>query len=239
MKVVSIISTLDCRNAYPDGWLARPRPPLPRQVCDPFATRRILGSVSSPSAFAIDLPAAVIARAQAGSRAAFEQIYRRFERPIYTVALRLLADREEAQDALQDTMLRAFDRIASFRGESPFWAWLRQIAVNEALMRLRRRGTVEFSDEPPEPELDDGDQLLPPAAADHAILWRALGLLPAVTRSVLWLYHGEGYTHEEIATAMGRTPSFSKSQLARGTRRLRTLLEEGAPLAAQEVRQHA
>lgn len=209
------------------------------RVCDPFPARRILTSVSNPSAFAIDLPSAVIARAQAGSRAAFEQIYRRFERPIFSVAFRLLADREEAQDVLQDTMMRAFDRIASFRDESPFWGWLRQIAVNEALMRLRRRGTVEFSDEPPEPEWDDGEQLLPPAAADHAILWRALAALPASTRSVLWLYHGEGYTHDEIATAMGRSLSFSKSQLARGTRRLRTLLEEVAPLVAQEVKQHA
>lgn len=195
--------------------------------------------MSEPSPFAIDLPAAVIARAQAGSRAAFEQIYRRFERPVFTVALRLLADREEAQDVLQDTMLRAFDRLAGFRGESPFWAWLRQIAVNEALMRLRRRGVVEFSDEPPEPPSDGNDHLLPAAAADHAILWRALCTLPDATRSVLWLYHGEGYTHEEIATAMGRSLSFSKSQLARGTRRLRALLEEPAPLGALEMRQHA
>ncbi|MFQ6313833.1 RNA polymerase sigma factor, partial [Lysobacter capsici] len=63
------------------------------------------------------------------------------------------------------------------------------------------------------------------AAADAAALGRALAQLPAPTRSVLWLYHAEGYTHEEIATLMQRTPSFSKSQLARGSRRLRALLE--------------
>ena len=65
----------------------------------------------------------------------------------------------------------------------------------------------------------------PPAAADAALLQRALAALPASTRSVLWLYHAEGYTHEEIAALMERTASFSKSQLARGTRRLRALLE--------------
>ena len=65
----------------------------------------------------------------------------------------------------------------------------------------------------------------PPAAADAALLQRALDALPANTRSVLWLYHAEGYTHEEIATLMQRTTSFSKSQLARGTRRLRAMLE--------------
>ncbi|PKM06096.1 MAG: RNA polymerase subunit sigma-24 [Gammaproteobacteria bacterium HGW-Gammaproteobacteria-5] len=196
--------------------------------------------MSQPSTFAIDLPDALIKRARDGHADAFEQIYRRFERPVYTVALRLLGDREEAQDALHDTMLRLFERIASFRGESPFWAWLRQIAVNEALMRLRRRGTVNYSDEPPEPELDAGEQLLPPAAADHALLLRALEQLPANTRSVIWLYHVEGYTHEEIAQAMERSLSFSKSQLARGTRRLRALLQEPDHVTpVEEERRHA
>ena len=65
----------------------------------------------------------------------------------------------------------------------------------------------------------------PSAAADAAALWRALEKLPATTRAVLWLYHAEGYTHDEIAAALQRTASFSKSQLARGTRRLRTMLE--------------
>lgn len=195
--------------------------------------------MSQSSAFAIDLPDTLVKRARDGHADAFEQIYRRFERPVYTVALRLLADREEAQDALHDTMLRLFERIGSFRGESPFWAWLRQIAINEALMRLRRRGTVNYSDEPPEPELGADEQLLPPAATDHALLLRAMDRLPAATRSVIWLYHVEGYTHEEIATAMERSLSFSKSQLARGTRRLRALMQEPDHAAfVEEARHH-
>jgi RNA polymerase sigma-70 factor (ECF subfamily) len=67
--------------------------------------------------------------------------------------------------------------------------------------------------------------MLPPRAADVAVLGQAMAQLPDATRSVLWLYHGEGYTHEEIGAAMGKTSSFSKSQLARGTRRLRQLLQ--------------
>lgn len=196
--------------------------------------------MSQPSAFAIDLPDTLIARARAGQTDAFEQIYRRFERPVYSVALRLLSDREEAQDVLHDTMLRLFEQIGSFRGESPFWAWLRQIAVNQALMRLRRRGTVNYSDDPPEPELGADEQLLPATATDHALLLRALDQLPATTRSVIWLYHVEGYTHEEIASAMQRSVSFSKSQLARGTRRLRALLQEpNHATAVDEERHHA
>jgi RNA polymerase sigma factor (sigma-70 family) len=181
--------------------------------------------MSSPSSFAIDVPAALLARARRGDVGAYEQLYRLFERPVFTLALRLTGEREAAQDVLQDTMLKLFNRIAEFRAESPFWGWLRQIAVNEALMCLRKRGRIPLTEEAVDAELEGHDVLLPPAAADAALLTRALARLPDATRSVLWLYHAEGYTHAEIATLMGHTASFSKSQLARGTRKLRELLE--------------
>lgn len=179
-----------------------------------------------PSSFAIDVPDALLRRARAGERAAFEQIYRWFERPVFTLAMRIGGDRDEAAEVLQETMLKVIDRISDFRGSSPFWGWLRQIAVNEALMRLRRGRKLahEVSDETINDFAEDPSPP-PPAAADAAQLQRALAVLPVATRSVLWLYHAEGYTHEEIAGLMQRTPSFSKSQLARGTRRLRALLQ--------------
>ncbi|QNP39834.1 RNA polymerase sigma factor [Lysobacter solisilvae (ex Woo and Kim 2020)] len=184
---------------------------------------------SPRTGFAIDVPDSLLARARAGEQAAFEQLYRWFERPVFTLALRMCGDREEAAEVLQDTMLKVLNRVAEFRGGgSPFWAWLRQIAVNEALMRLRSRrthGEVAIEDEH---ALEDHAPP-PPAAADAAQLQRALAQLPAMTRSVLWLYHAEGYTHEEIAVLMQRTASFSKSQLARGGRRLRQLLESNPP----------
>jgi len=179
------------------------------------------------SSFAIDVPAALLAGARAGEPAAFEQLYRRFERPVFTLALRLCGDRDEAYDVLQETMVKVLSRIGDFRGGgSPFWGWLRQIAVNEALLRLRRDrrdgDTLAVDDE----DHADTSAAPPPAAADAALLHRALAQLPAATRGVLWLYHAEGYTHDEIAALMQRTASFSKSQLARGTRRLRGLLSE-------------
>ena len=184
--------------------------------------------MATRSSFAIDVPASLLAHARAGDRAAFEQLYRWFERPVFTLALRICGSRLDADEVLQETMLKLWSGIGGFRGDggSPFWGWLRQVAVNEALQRLRRERRLSL-------ELDgvDTDALAedhappPPAAADAALLQRALGELPAATRSVLWLYHGEGYTHEEIASAMQRSVSFSKSQLARGTRRLRVLLQ--------------
>lgn len=186
------------------------------------------------SAFALDVPDALLARLRRGDAVAFEQVYRWFERPVFTLALRVCGDREQAADVLQDTMLKAFDRAGDFRGggdaggDAPFWAWLRRIAVNQALMALRRRRADAIDDGfDGFDALDPVDDLTPPppAAADATALQRALEALPAITRTVLWLYHAEGYTHEEIATLMQRTPSFSKSQLARGGRRLRALLD--------------
>lgn len=189
------------------------------------------------SAFAIDVPAALIARARSGDRAAFEQLYRWFERPVFNLALRMCGDREEAAEVLQDTMFKLFARIGDYRAVdgAPFWGWLRRVAVNEALMRLRRGRTGASDELPDDDALADDLAPTPAAAADAAALQRALATLPAATRSVLWLYHAEGYTHEEIASLMQRTASFSKSQLARGSRRLRALLEPDTASAREPI----
>jgi len=180
------------------------------------------------STFAIDVPDSLLARARGGELRAFEQIYRLFERPVYTLALRLTGDSESARDVLHDAMLKVFQRIGQFRAESPFWGWLRQIALNEALMRLRKSRRIEVEQEFDEIESDQ--QPAPWVQADAAALDRALNRLPEVTRSVLWLYHVEGYSHAEIAAALGNSVSFSKSQVARGTARLRSFL-----LGAEDV----
>ena len=115
--------------------------------------------------------------------------------------------RQQAAEVLQETMLKVLDRIGDFRGfgsagenRSPFWGWLRQIAINEALMALRRnRRSGDWLDLADGPEPIDDITPPPAAAADAARLQRALDALPPTTRAVLWLYHAEGYTHEEIA----------------------------------------
>jgi len=184
--------------------------------------------VNPNSTFRQDIPATLVARLRAGDLEAFEQVYRRFERPAFTLALRLTGHRENAQEILQDVMIKAFERIAQFRGEAPFWGWLRQLVVNESLMHLRKRGRFDHTC------IDDhalADATPAPwQHADALMLERALAVLPDTARAVLWLYHVEGYTHVEIADQFGRSVSFSKSQLARATRRLREQLapETGA-----------
>jgi len=198
--------------------------------------RASLHAVTSP--FRIDVPDTVLARARRGDVRAFEQVYRLFERPAWTLALRLCGDAEDAREVVHDAMLHLFQRIGQFRGESPFWGWVRRIVVNEALMRLRRERGKAFEDldEGNEP-VDDGS--MPWACLDRGRLDAALTRLSEAARSVIWLYHVEGYTHAEIADMTGKSVSFSKSQLARGTARLRELLGAGevdipctSPLAA-------
>jgi len=201
------------------------------------AGRHLLNPVSAAS-FQIEVPDLVLARARRGDARALETIYRAFERPAYTLALRIVGDVESAREVTHDAMLRLIERIGQFRGDSPFWGWLRQIVVNEALMRLRRDRGAVFED------IDDGDE--PPGdgpppwmLADAARLERALNDLPPLTRSVLWLYHVEEYTHQEIAEMTGKSVSFSKSQVARGSSRLRRLLDrqekEAAPWLAATI----
>ena len=178
----------------------------------------------SAASFQIEVPDLVLARARRGDARALETIYRAFERPAYTLALRIVGDADSAREVMHDAMLRLIERVGQFRGDAPFWGWLRQIVVNEALMRLRReRGTafeeLDERDEPP------GDGPPPWMLADAARLERALAALPPMTRSVLWLYHVEEYTHQEIADMTGKSVSFSKSQVARGASRLRRLLD--------------
>lgn len=197
----------------------------PRHV---FATNAPSAASLPPvtaSSFQIDIPEALIARAKSRDLGAFEQIYRRFERPVFTLALRMLNDAEAAREVLHDAMLKVFQHIAQYRSDAPFWGWLRQIALNEALMRLRRE---RHFDTDGETDHVASDEAPPWVRADSLALERALGKLPAQTRSVLWMYHVEGYSHPEIADMVGKTVSFSKSQVARGTARLRDLLEPKA-----------
>ena len=173
------------------------------------------------TSFAIDVPQALIARLKQGDAKAYEQLYRLFERPVYTLAWRMLGDADEAREILHDAMLVLIDKLDQFRGESPFWGWLRQIVLNETLMRLRKR-RIDYYDELPEP---DASAQPPPAfSLESADLERALAQLSPLTRSIVWLYFVEGYTHEEIATSFSRTVSFSKTQVSRGTRKLREML---------------
>lgn len=186
--------------------------------------------------FDASLSTDLLSRARNRDHGALEAIYRLFERAVFNLARRMTGCPDAAQDITQDCFIKAFDRLPQYRGEAPFGHWLRSIAASESLMHLRagRRWLELFSPG------DIEDLAVPVEDAVNSDLERALGLLPPVPRSVLWLYHVEGYTHIEIAQMCHRTESFSKSQLARAHQKLRTLLvPDGNPAGAALTRDPA
>lgn len=125
-------------------------------------------------------------------------------------------------------MLLFFERLAQFRGEAPLGAWLRQIAVSRCLMHLRSPWQrARLCLEPVDARVDAEVQALvtPGYSPEQLDLERALARLAPTARAIVWMYEVEGYSHQEIALAFGRSVSFSKSQLARAHARLRAWLE--------------
>jgi len=183
----------------------------------------------------IQVSSDTIRAAADGDVLAHETIYRQCSRPIYSVIRRLIPNAATADDIFQDVFVEVLRSIGSYSGEGAFGGWVRTIAVNKCLMHLRspwhrsvlwldaseNAGSAGFDPADPGPQLE-----VLAAAAD---LDRALGALPALTRSVVWLHDVEGYKHHEIARLLGRSTGFSKSQLARAHVRLRKLLDPTPP----------
>ena len=163
----------------------------------------------------------VVARARTGDPVALEAVYRAYEVPVYNLARRICRTAEDAEDVLQETFFEVCRSIGRYREEGSLWGWIRSIAASKALMRLRRnkyRDTDELHDEVVGSRREDTHLRMD--------LEAALERLSETSRAVVWLHDVEGYTHEEIAGMMGKTPSFSKSQLARAHARLRRWLGE-------------
>lgn len=166
-------------------------------------------------------------RACAGDEAARGEIYAAVAPATFALIRRMVGQRAVSEDLFQDTMMSFYERLGQFRREAPLGAWLRQIAISRCLMYLRspwRR--LRLSLDAADFGLGSTAALLTPAGREEWLdLERALAALTPTARAVVWMYEVEGYSHQEIAIAFGRTVSFSKSQLARAHARLRTWLE--------------
>ncbi len=154
---------------------------------------------------------ALAERVLAGDDLAFRQLYRRHTPRLHQLLLRLVGGHEaDAEDAVQDTWLKATERLGTFRWESAFGTWLCAIGLNVVREQARRRGRR------PEvgwPEGHDPPQAPPLERVDPMDLERAIAALPEGYRTVLVLHDVEGYTHEEIGAAIGVAAGTSKSQL--------------------------
>jgi RNA polymerase sigma-70 factor (ECF subfamily) len=165
-----------------------------------------------------------VGAAQRGDVAAFERLYRTHAGRVYALCLRLTADAPRAEMLAQDAFVKAWERLGTFRGESPFSAWLRQVTVNvvmgdrRAAARRERRVTAT----------DDDAVLDGPGGArmdaERLDLERAIRLLPEGARTVFVLHDVEGYGHEEIASVMGIAEGTSKAHLHKARGKLKEIL---------------
>ena len=179
----------------------------------------------------------LVARAKQGDRAAFTQLVSRYSRKIFSLARHMTQNQEDAEDILQEVFLKAYTHLDSFAGNSKFYTWIVRIAVNESLMKLRKRKsdrTVSL-DEPV-----DGDEEMVREVAVweetpemrysqdelRTILDDAIGSLAPIYRSVFHLRDVDELSTEETAEALGLTVPAVKSRLLRARLQLREKLTQ-------------
>src|SRR5215469_1744843 len=177
----------------------------------------------------------LVAAAQSGDISAFETLVGRYERKIFRLTQNITQNREDAEDAMQEAFLKAFEHLHEFQGNSRFYTWLVRIAVNQALMKLRRLRPNQISlDE----EVDTGEDTVPREVEDwgpspeqryeqselSGILSTVIGELDPAFRIVFQLRDIEELSTEETAEALGLSVPAVKSRLLRARLKLRQKL---------------
>lgn len=167
-----------------------------------------------------------------GDMAAFEEVYKRHHRRVYSVCLRMLQNTSEAEDLTQDVFIQLYRKIGSFRGDSAFTTWLHRMTVNQVLMHFRKR-TVKF-----EKTTEEGEtpvQIVSGTSnpekmriVDKIALDNAIDQLPKGYKNVFVLHDVEGFEHEEVARILGCSVGTSKSQLHKARLKLQKLLRKKA-----------
>jgi RNA polymerase sigma-70 factor, ECF subfamily len=177
--------------------------------------------------------AQAIERAKQGDADAFQALYDRHKRRVYSLCLRMTANTAEAEDLTQEAFLQLYRKIATFRGESAFSTWLHRLSVNVVLMHLRKKNLPVVSleettqgTEEESPRKDFGaDDLALAGSIDRLQLQRAVDDLPPGYRTIFVLHDVQGYEHNEIAAIVGCSIGNSKSQLHKARMKLRDMLK--------------
>jgi len=178
-----------------------------------------LGRVGQTSS-AAGSDAALIAAAVSGAEAAFRELFRRHTPHLLQFVTRVLGSSSgDAEDVVQDTWVRAYPALVTFRSESSFRTWLCSIGLRAALDSMRR-GRRHIAGE----LFDDDASSVPPATEDRMDIESAIARLAPGYRMVLVLHDVEGFTHEEIGSQLGIAPGTSKAQLFKARRVMRALL---------------
>jgi len=190
-----------------------------------------LGAAAPPKVESAEAPDyALTQMAAGGDMRAFEELYERHSRRVYSLCLRMTANTAEAEDLTQEVFIQLHRKAGSFRGESQFTTWLHRMTVNQVLMHFRRRGSrteqVTEDGESPQQVVAGTEDPSRMPVVDRIALDKALGQLPPGYRAVFVLHDVEGHEHEEVARLLGCSVGTSKSQLHKARMKLRQLLRQ-------------
>lgn len=173
-------------------------------------------------------------RAASGEDAAFEELYHRHFRRVYSLCLRMLGNPTEAEDLSQEVFANLYRKIGSFRGDSQFTTWLHRMTVNQVLMHFRKRNVrMEKTTEEGETPIQIVQGTANPEKMpiiDRIAIEKAISQLSPGYRNVFVLHDVEGYEHEEIGRILGIAEGTSKSQLHKARLKLRDLIRKQASL---------
>jgi RNA polymerase sigma-70 factor, ECF subfamily len=208
----------------------------------PFALGPPRHSYDEPFAITLRTDDDLVHAAQSGDHEAFAELCRRHAQAARRRILSIVRHQEDAEDALQETLLRAYANLGRFRQSCKFSTWITAIGTNAALSVIRKRKSRRESDfdaySPDEPAWDIADQAPDPercvATAQVILLLRTeLHGLPPKMREVVTSYYGHDYSLQEAADALGISVAAVKSRLLRGRRSLRLSLEQKGLLDSQ------
>ena len=168
----------------------------------------------------------MLEKAREGDRRAQKAIYDALASKMYALCIRYMGDRETAEDVLQDGFVTLFAKLDTYTGEGSLEGWARKIFVNTALMSLRKNDVLKESD-----EMDSARGVTseaPSAVQDigYKELCKMISELPAGFRTVFNMYVVEGYSHQDIADALGISVNTSRSQLLRARAMLQAKILE-------------
>lgn len=178
--------------------------------------------------------ALLVKKAARGDHHAFERLYRNHIGRVYAICLRLVADENRAEELAQEAFVRAWEKLATFRGAAAFSSWMYRLTVNVVVENGRSLGRLRFHESAASVSLDDGASAPEPGEdrgtddadpVDRVDLERAIASLPDGARMVFVLHDVEGYEHHEIAKIAAISLGTSKAQLHRARRLLRQRLE--------------
>ena len=161
-----------------------------------------------------------------GDRRAQKQLFDLLAPKMYPVCLRYMANRESAQDVLQEGFITLFSRLDAYSGTGSFEGWARKIFVNSALMQLRKTDALKVSDDIEEVRSLASEAVTPVQNLGYKEIMELIGRLPASLRTVFNLYVIEGYTHKDIADIMGVEVATSRSKLQRARVELQEMIKE-------------